>query len=243
MFAPNMNTKNVNRKSPIPRLSRVLDMIVSRRPDFACLQEVDIFSTFYRRNFNLKGYNTLYAKRLHHKDGVCIAYSSAYTCEHNFVVQFDELAKESDKLDQRLVSAADERFNMVFEPNAQLRERALRVKGIEIPKPKELNRNQNSYLKMDKSALIGIFRHNQSTFFWAKVLFVAGERLIVATTHLLWQPALSQAKLFQSIMMMCAIQAVRDAYGGLPLFLTMDSNSQPYSKVYNYYRFLFLIFL
>ena len=41
------------------------------------------------------------------------------------------------------------------------------------------------------------------------------------------------------MMLMRAIQAVREKYGmDLPLFVTMDSNSQPYSVVYDYYRYL-----
>lgn len=61
----------------------------------------------------------------------------------------------------------------------------------------------------------------------------------MATTHLYWHPALSQLKLYQSMMLMRGIQAVREKYGmDLPLFVTMDSNSQPYSVVYDYYRYL-----
>ena len=41
------------------------------------------------------------------------------------------------------------------------------------------------------------------------------------------------------MMLMRGIQAVREKYGmDLPLFVTMDSNSQPYSVVYDYYRYL-----
>lgn len=69
---------------------------------------------------------------------------------------------------------------------------------------------------------------------------VAGKRLIVADTHLFWRPELSQLKLFQSMMIMRSIQAVKDVYGDLPLFLALDSNSVPGSKVYRYYRFLFV---
>lgn len=59
---------------------------------------------------------------------------------------------------------------------------------------------------------------------------------MVATTHLFWDPNYSQIKVTQSMYLLKAIQILRTCRTPtLPVFITMDSNTQPYTYGYNYF--------
>ena len=138
-----------------------LNKLVEMHPDFACMQEVDKFSQFWRAQLVLSGYKFLYARNAPRKDGLCIIYNDLYTCERSFNVAYNELMKESDKMEKDLIGVQTDRFNEVFEPDEALKERARNAKSVEIPEVCEFKEKSN-LLCQNKSALIGIFRHKKS---------------------------------------------------------------------------------
>lgn len=143
------------------RHALTLNKLVDLHPDFACMQEVDKFSQFWRAQLALSGYKCLYARTAPRKDGLCIVYNDLYTCERSFNVAYNELMKESDKLEKELIGMQGDRFNEVFEPDEALKQRAGKVKNVEIPETLG-SKEKSNVLCQNKSALIGIFRHKQS---------------------------------------------------------------------------------
>lgn len=143
------------------RHALTLTRLVKMHPHFACLQEVDKFSQFWRAKLTLCGYKFLYGRRAPRRDGLCIVYSNAYTCERSFEVSYNELMKENDKLAKDLIGKLSDQFNDVFEPDEALKQRAQIVQDVEIPSPRKFEEKTN-YLCQNKSALIGIFRHRES---------------------------------------------------------------------------------
>ena len=139
-------------------LNKLVDVL---HPDFACMQEVDKFSQFWRAQLVLSGYKFLYARNAPRKDGLCILYNDLYTCERSFNVEYNELMKESDKLAKELIGMQDVCYNEVFEPDEALKQRAKKVKSVEIPETLDCKEKSN-VLCQNKSALIGIFRHKKS---------------------------------------------------------------------------------
>lgn len=138
-----------------------LNKLVEMHPDFACMQEVDKFSQFWSANLVLNGYKFLYARNAPRRDGLCIIYSDLYTCEHSFNVAYNELMKESDKMEQELIGLQNDRFNEIFEPDEALKQRARRVKNVETPTIRD-SKERSNVLCQNKSALIGVFRHKKS---------------------------------------------------------------------------------
>ena len=139
-------------------LNKLVDVL---HPDFACMQEVDKFSQFWRAQLVLSGYKFLYARNAPRKDGLCIIYNDLYTCERSFNVEYNELMKERDQLAKELIGMQDVCYNEVFEPDEALKQRARKVKSVEIPETLNCKEKSN-VLCQNKSALIGIFRHKKS---------------------------------------------------------------------------------
>lgn len=58
----------------------------------------------------------------------------------------------------------------------------------------------------------------------------------MVTTHLFWDPHYPQIKVIQSMYLLKAVSLLRERMGAtLPLFITMDSNTMPYTYGYNYF--------
>lgn len=143
------------------RRNALLKELTSRHFDFACLQEVDSFYSFWRKQLNAYGYNTLYRRRTSKTEGCCIVYSREYTCERSFWVEYNDL-KEFAKLDEEEINNGQETYNCVFEPDEKLQQRA---KNVIVPPPAKIPfAEYEKCITKNRSGLIAIFRHNESLF-------------------------------------------------------------------------------
>ena len=212
----------------------ILEYLSTRHPTFFCLQECDDYYHFWKGAFANLGYNSVYIQRTGSKeDGCCIAYDrSRIQYESHWALHYDEISDVA-ALDKDRIGIKENKTNEVFEEDHKIREKANAYVPVDVKSDKSSDSTGELKTRIESChtmniALIGVFREK-----------ITDKKMIVATTHLFWNPNYYQIKLYQSMYLLKAIHLVREREGGdLPVFITMDSNSLPYSSVYNYYCYL-----
>ena len=213
------------------RHTLIMEFLFSHQPNFFCLQECDDYVSYWKGAFASLGYSSVYLKRPDKKeDGCCIGYdSSQFTYEKHWSLQFDDLY-DIVKLDRERFGYIENGKNEIFEENEEWRQRASSYTAAEVPREKASTPTGELKTQVETCftrniGLICLFRDKKTN-----------EKILVATTHLFWNPKYYQIKLYQSMYLLRAIQVTREKEGeDIPVFITMDSNTLPYSVVYNYY--------
>lgn len=225
-------------KAPILRCKYrrplILKYLQKRHPSIFCLQECDDYYHFWKGAFADLGYHSIYMQRPGSKeDGCCIAYDQeTLQYESHWGLYYDEISDVA-ALDKERIGFRENEQNCIFESDPAIQQKAATWVPVDIKRDKNTDSTGELKTRIESChtmniALIGMFRDKSTN-----------QKLIVATTHLFWNPNYYQIKLFQSMYLIKAIQLVKEREGEeLPVFITMDSNSLPYSSVYNYYCYL-----
>lgn len=216
-----------------PRYRRTLTLqfLDSHHPSVFCLQECDEYFNFWKGAFTDLGYQIVYAPRTGTKrDGCCIAYDpSALDYQSHWILHYDDISSLTI-MDEDRIGFRDNAINEVFEVDQGIQQRASTWNPVDVTKEKQFKMTDELKTKIATCqtcsvGLIVLFHDKRSQ-----------KPVIVATTHLFWNPDYYQIKLYQSMYLLKAIQIIQQQEGSdTPVFITMDSNSLPYSIVYDYY--------
>ncbi|KAA8527989.1 hypothetical protein F0562_035142 [Nyssa sinensis] len=206
------------------RSQAILTVLKSLGTDFLCLQELDEYDSFYKGNMENHGYSSIYIQRSGQKrDGCGIFYKHKSAelvleekIEYNDLVNSiqDETTLYVDKDDDALTSG-----NKDSEPNDGLVD-------------KETHEDPNDpcvRLKRDCVGIMGAF----------KLKDPSQHLIIVANTHIYWDPEWADVKLAQAKYLLLRLAQfktlVSDKLGCTPAVIVAgDFNSTPGDKVYQY---------
>ena len=219
---------------------------------------MDYFSKFWNDALQSLGYSCIYAKRPGRKwDGCCIAFSSRFVALQHYVISYNDLKdivsfdkEEIDKIWKDRLNDVDDEFPVSVQKAAELVKkqiqmimegkkviisysRKLLLKSLQTPSS---STNSSFPLTMNTNniALIVVLEDRESTCCSFRFT-IAKQKLIVADTHLYWDPTYHIVKLYQSMYLLAALKVLRAEIGNLPIFIAMDANSLPHSLIYNYY--------
>ncbi|XP_018447459.2 carbon catabolite repressor protein 4 homolog 4-like [Raphanus sativus] len=207
------------------RSHAILSVLKTLQADFFCLQEVDEYDSFYRKNIESLGYSGIYIQRTgqRKRDGCAIFYKPSCA---KLVTK--ERIEYNDLLDSVKADSAS--------CNEQKIETSNEAKGVEKAKDKkdsgkdsrDLNDPQVR-LKRDCVGIMAAFRINKPFH----------HMVIVANTHLYWDPELADVKLAQAKYLLSRLAQfktlISDEFGCTPsLLLAGDFNSIPGDMVYSY---------
>ena len=223
------------------RSARLAEVYASVDASILCLQEVDEFDTFHREALQRLGYETAFAQRTGAKlDGLVTAHRSAeFEALSTEVVEFDDLCKASVYLQatQGRSSAPPSSSSAPLSPSpSSSSSPASRLKtgnvdaaiaaasGSMAPVIGSSSHNPDR-LRRGNIATISLFRHRSS-----------GRRLLVANTHIFWNPRHEDVKLAQCQFLLMRIEETlqRQVDGEVATIITGDFNSLPTSDVYSF---------
>ncbi|CAM6095623.1 unnamed protein product [Calypogeia fissa] len=193
------------------RSEAVVSRLLSLDADLLCLQEVDEFDTFYKQALRRAGYESIYIQRGNQKrDGCCIFFrDSKVSLLTNEVIDYNDLVPPLPEDDTQGGIAEDSGGN-----NAQERG--------------DLN-DVRVRLQRDCVGIIAAFRPVDAPT----------RILIVANTHIFWDPVLMDVKLAQvrylADRLLAFQKRIAEEFDIEPLLLVAgDFNSLPGDTVYNY---------
>ncbi|KAK9120346.1 hypothetical protein Syun_017963 [Stephania yunnanensis] len=203
------------------RSQAVLTVLKSVEADFLCLQEVDEYDTFYKRNMEENGYSSTYIKRNGQKqDGCGIFY------KHNFAelvleekIEFNDLADLIQDGNSSSVNEQDD-SSVDTAPDKPLKN-ASRIQGD--PSDPRVR------LKRDCVGIMAAF----------KLKDTSQQLVILANTHIYWDPEWADVKLAQAkylLLRLAQFKAiVSNKFDCTPSVIVCgDFNSTPGDKVYQY---------
>ncbi|XP_050375620.1 carbon catabolite repressor protein 4 homolog 6 isoform X2 [Argentina anserina] len=200
------------------RSQAILSVLKNLGADFLCLQEVDEYESFYKRNMESSGYSSTYIQRRGKRhDGCGIFY------KHNMA----ELVME-DFIDYNdLVDSIQGR----------------KVLGVDIKYDEEASANKNGSNKNDRGdpndPCIRLKRDCVGLIAAFKFKGPSQNVVILANTHIYWDPDWEDVKLAQAKYLISRLsqfkKLISDKFGCTPLLLIAgDFNSTPGDKVYQY---------
>lgn len=204
------------------RSQSLLALLKSLEANFLCLQELDEFETFYKGNMDKQGYSSVYIQRSGRKrDGCGIFYKRERaelileeSIDYNDLVPADEDPENSDKVkDEENLSTNNSRGS----PQTNL----LDDRGDpEDPRVR---------LKRDCVGLLTAF----------KLLEPPHHVIVLANTHIYWDPAWADVKLAQAKYLLLRVTQFKDTvserFSCKPLVIVAgDFNSTPGDEVYRY---------
>ncbi|KAG2304159.1 hypothetical protein Bca52824_032810 [Brassica carinata] len=204
------------------RSHAILGVLKKLEADFFCLQEVDEYDSFYRKKMDSLGYSGIYIQRTgqRKRDGCAIFYKP--TCA-------ELVAKERIEYNDLLDSVKADNVSC----SEQGTETSNEAKGDE--KAKDSGKDSRDLndplvrLKRDCVGIMAAFRINEPFH----------HIVIVANTHLYWDPELADVKLAQAKYLLSRLaqfkKLISDEFECTPsLLLSGDFNSIPGDKVYCY---------
>ncbi|XP_017973266.1 PREDICTED: carbon catabolite repressor protein 4 homolog 4 isoform X1 [Theobroma cacao] len=209
------------------RSQAILTLLKNLGADFFCLQEVDEYDSFYKRNMADHGYSSIYVQRSGQKrDGCGIFYKNncaellgKETIEYNDLVDLllDETSLSADKQNETLADGNNGAHAMNDSP----------VKSS--PECRGDPNDPHVRLKRDCVGIMAAFRLKDP---FHRVV-------ILANTHLYWDPEWADVKLAQAKYLLSRLAQfktlVTDKFECTPsLILSGDFNSTPGDKVYQY---------
>ncbi|CAN8303743.1 unnamed protein product [Cochlearia groenlandica] len=198
------------------RSQAIISVLKNLEADFFCLQEVDEYDSFYRRNMESLGYSGIYIQRTgqRKRDGCAIFYKPSCAelitkerIEYNDLV--DSL-KAEQKIETSNETKSDEKAKDSRKESRDLNDPLVR-------------------LKRDCVGIMAAFRISKPFH----------HIVIVANTHLYWDPELADVKLAQAKYLLSRLSQfktlISDEFECTPsLLLAGDFNSIPGDKVYSY---------
>ncbi|XP_078446259.1 carbon catabolite repressor protein 4 homolog 4-like isoform X2 [Wolffia australiana] len=207
------------------RSQAVLNLLRSFKADFLCLQELDEFDSFYRKNMESEGYSSIYAKRTGLKqDGCGIFYKPENaelilkeTIEYNDLVNLlrdsNDSSCEGQAEDANDLQKMDEKLTL--EENSD---------------DNHSDRNPNDprvRLKRDCVGIMAAFRLNDPSHHY----------VIVVNTHIYWDPEWADVKLAQTKYLLSRLSKFRSQiigkFNSVPsVIVAGDFNSTPGDDVY-----------
>ncbi|CAH8331323.1 unnamed protein product [Eruca vesicaria subsp. sativa] len=200
----------------------ILGVLRKLEADFFCLQEVDEYDSFYRKNMDTLGYSGIYIQRTgqRKRDGCAIFYKPGCA---------ELVAKERIEYNDLLDSVKADSVSC----SAQETETSNESKGDEKAKDSRKDSRDLSdplvRLKRDCVGIMAAFRISKPFH----------HIVIVANTHLYWDPELADVKLAQAKYLLSRLAqfktVIADEFECTPsILLAGDFNSIPGDKVYEY---------
>ncbi|XP_023645562.1 carbon catabolite repressor protein 4 homolog 4 [Capsella rubella] len=190
--------------------------------DFFCLQEVDEYDSFYRKNMESLGYSGIYIQRTgqRKRDGCAIFYKPS--CAELVTKERIEYNDLVDSLKADSVTCSEQKIETSNEGKGDAKAKDSRKDSRDLNDP--LVR-----LKRDCVGIMAAFRINKPFH----------HIVIVANTHLYWDPELADVKLAQAKYLLSRLAQfktlISDEFECTPsLLLAGDFNSIPGDKVYSY---------
>ncbi|PKI45130.1 hypothetical protein CRG98_034514 [Punica granatum] len=196
------------------RSQAILTVLNNLKADFLCLQEVDEYDGFYRANMENSGYTGIYIQRSGQKrDGCGIFYK-----QDRAELVLEERIEYNDLVDM-IQESTDSSDNCNDEPG----------NGNEDVETKPDPNDPRVRLKRDCVGIMAAFRLKDSS----------GRLIIVANTHLYWDPEWADVKLAQAKYLLSRLArfrtSVSDKFEAVPpVIVAGDFNSTPGDKVYQY---------
>ncbi|CAN7044896.1 unnamed protein product [Brassica oleracea var. botrytis] len=194
------------------RSHAILGVLKKLEADFFCLQEVDEYDRFYRKNMDSLGYSGIYIQRTGQmkRDGCAIFYKPSCA---------ELVAKERIEYNDLLDSV---KADSVQETETSNESKDSRKDSRDLNDP--LVR-----LKRDCVGIMAAFKINKPFH----------QVVIVANTHLYWDPELADVKLAQAKYLLSRLDQfktlISNEFECTPsLLLSGDFNSIPGDKVYSY---------
>ncbi|KAL0854611.1 hypothetical protein Bca101_059763 [Brassica carinata] len=198
------------------RSHAILSVLKKLQADFFCLQEVDEYDSFYRKNMESLGYSGIYIQRTgqRKRDGCAIFYKPS--CAELVTKERIEYNDLLDSVKADSVSCNEQKI----ETSNEAKDSGKDSRDLNDPQVR---------LKRDCVGLMAAFRINKPYH----------HIVIVANTHLYWDPELADVKLAQGKYLLSRLAQfktlISDEYECTPsLLLAGDFNSVPGDKVYNY---------
>ncbi|XP_009108115.2 glucose-repressible alcohol dehydrogenase transcriptional effector isoform X2 [Brassica rapa] len=195
------------------RSHAILSVLKKLQADFFCLQEVDEYDSFYRKNMESLGYSGIYIQRTgqRKRDGCAIFYKPS--CAE---LVTKERIEYNDLLDEQKIETSNEAKGDEKEAKDSQKD------------SRDLNDPQVR-LKRDCVGIMAAFRINKPFH----------HIVIVANTHLYWDPELADVKLAQAKYLLSRLAQfktlISDEFECTPsLLLAGDFNSIPGDMVYSY---------
>ncbi|XP_055820832.1 carbon catabolite repressor protein 4 homolog 4 isoform X2 [Solanum dulcamara] len=206
------------------RSQAILKVLKSLGADFLCLQELDEYGSFYKRNIECVGYSSIYVQRSGKKrDGCGIFYkqdSAELVIEEN--IEYNDLVPSI----QDDTSSEDKEENLPAGGNKNLasKDASLKNSGADHG---DLN-DPCVRFKRDCVGIMAAFRLKDPCHF-----------IIVANTHIYWDPELADVKLAQVRYLLSRLAQfklrVSDKFDCSPsVIVAGDFNSLPGDQVYQY---------
>ncbi|KAF8052508.1 hypothetical protein N665_1550s0004 [Sinapis alba] len=204
------------------RSHAILGLLKKLEADFFCLQEVDEYDSFYRKNMDSLGYSGIYIQRTgqRKRDGCAIFYKPS--CAELVAKERIEYNDLLDTVKADSVSCSEQETETSNEANRDEKAKDSRKDSRDLSDP--LVR-----LKRDCVGVMAAFRINEPFH----------HIVIVANTHLYWDPELADVKLAQAKYLLSRLAQfktlISDEFQCTPsLLLAGDFNSIPGDKVYSY---------
>lgn len=207
------------------RSQSILAVLKSLEADFLCLQELDEYDTFYKENIENNGYSSIYIQRSGQKrDGCGIFYkpnNSELVTEEK--VDYNDLVK----LIQDEATLCVDQDKSTLAPGSK---DGLPEEGLEKTKGNRGDPNDpHVRLKRDCVGVMAAFKLKDPSQHF----------VIVANTHLYWDPEWADVKLAQAKYLLSHIaqfkMMISNRYECTPsVIIAGDFNSVPGDKVYQY---------
>ncbi|CAE5959338.1 unnamed protein product [Arabidopsis arenosa] len=204
------------------RSHAILSVLKNLKADFFCLQEVDEYDSFYRNNMESLGYSGIYIQRTgqRKRDGCAIFYKPS--CAELVTKERIEYNDLVDSIKADSVSCSEQKIETSNEGKGDEKAKDSRKDSRDLNDP--LVR-----LKRDCVGIMAAFRINNPFH----------HIVIVANTHLYWDPELADVKLAQAKYLLSRLAQfktlISDEFECTPsLLLAGDFNSIPGDMVYNY---------
>ncbi|XP_019234873.1 PREDICTED: carbon catabolite repressor protein 4 homolog 4 isoform X2 [Nicotiana attenuata] len=214
--------------SPAPSLKwkarsqAILTVLKSLGTDFLCLQELDEYDSFYKRNIESFGYSSIYVQRSGQKrDGCGIFYKQ--DCAELVIeekIDYNDLVPSI----QYDTASTDKEANLPADGNKKLESKDLSSKNSQADRG-DLN-DPRIRLKRDCVGIMAAFRLKDPC-----------QLIIVANTHIYWDPELADVKLAQARYLLSRLAQfkllVSDKFDCSPsVVVAGDFNSTPGDQVY-----------
>ncbi|KAK2988309.1 hypothetical protein RJ640_026476 [Escallonia rubra] len=209
------------------RSQAILMLLQSLEADFFCLQEIDEYDNFYKVNLENYGYSSVYIKRSGQKrDGCGIFYKP------NRAELVIEEKIEYNDLVNLLHGEAKLCLDKDKHASASGNSAATSKEGLELTSAQGDRGDPNDprvRLKRDCVGIMAAFKLKDSSH----------RIIIVANTHLYWDPEWADVKLAQAKYLLSRLaqfkMLVSDKFQCMPsVILAGDFNSVPGDKVYQY---------
>ncbi|KAJ0230992.1 Carbon catabolite repressor protein 4 4 [Hirschfeldia incana] len=195
------------------RSHAILGVLKKLEADFFCLQEVDEYDSFYRKNMDSLGYSGIYIQRTgqRKRDGCAIFYKPSCA---------EVVAKERIEYNDLLDSVKANSVSCSEQETEKAKDSGKDSRDLNDPLVR---------LKRDCVGIMAAFRINEPFH----------HIVIVANTHLYWDPELADVKLAQAKYLLSRLaqfkKLISDEFECKPsLLLSGDFNSIPGDKVYSY---------